>query len=86
MLSILAGTLMLSLVDKIRGVIDKNDPRFAEMKEAFKSGALHEPSRPMSDSELTAAIEEYLAKPHSDAAIVQLQRRFEKIGDPLQKH
>ena len=77
---------MFSLVDKIRGLIDfREDERFREIADGFNSGGLREPSRPVSDSELAIAVHEYLDTPPSTAAIEQLQRRFDKVGNPLQK-
>ena len=76
---------MFSLVDRIRGLIDfKDEERFQEIVQGFKRGALREPSRPVSDSELRIAVHEYLGSPPSTASLDQLQRQLDKVGNPLQ--
>ncbi|GMP01136.1 MULTISPECIES: hypothetical protein [Bradyrhizobium] len=69
-----------TILERIRGLFASDTSEHLDrISDAFKTGTLREPARPMSDQELACAIREFRSAEVSDWTIAKLSRRFIEV-------
>ena len=72
-----------TILESIRGLfMSDTSEHLDSINDAFITGTLQEPVRPMSDQELARAIREFRAAPVSDWTLAKLARRFVEASSP----
>lgn len=72
-----------TILERIRSLFTSDTSEHLDsINDAFVTGKLKEPARPMTDQELARAIREFRSAPVSDWTLAKLSRRFVEASRP----
>ena len=72
-----------TILERIRSLFTSDTSEHLDsINDAFVTGKLKEPGRPMTDQELARAIREFRSAPVSDWTLAKLSRRFVEASRP----